>query len=245
MENLKVTVITVVRNDVQHIEQTMLSVLNQTYSNIEYIIIDGGSTDGTVDVIKKYADQLAYWISEPDGGIYPAMNKGLKQASGDWVNFMNSGDVFADDKVLENVFGPEGKIHLFSLDSLPWIIGGNTVNVFPDGHTEEHHAEGADVIPYRLPFSHQASFTRIQPETFCFGQSYKYAADYKLFHDLYSAYGASAFMVLDFPIARYRQEDSLSMNPVNQKAIKGEYLKIQSVHRTWCWWKEYLKWRML
>lgn len=245
MENLKVTVITVVRNDVQHIEQTMLSVLNQTYSNIEYIIIDGGSTDGTVDIIKKYADRLAYWISEPDGGIYPAMNKGLKQASGDWVNFMNSGDVFSDDKVLENVFGPEGKIHLFSKDSLPWIIGGNTINVFPDGQTEEHHAECVDVIPYRLPFSHQACFTRIKPETFCFGQSYKYAADYKLFYDLYSVYGPSAFLILDFPIARYRQEDSLSMNPVNQKAIKGEYLKIQSVHRTWHWWKEYLKWRLL
>ena len=71
-----ISVITVVRNDVSHIEQTMLSVLNQTYPNVEYIVIDGGSTDRTVDIIMKYADKLAYWESEPDGGIYPAMNKG-------------------------------------------------------------------------------------------------------------------------------------------------------------------------
>ena len=101
----KITVITVVRNDVAHIEHTMLSVLGQTYGNVEYIVIDGGSTDGTVDIIKKYADKLAYWVSEPDGGIYPAMNKGLQHATGEWVNFMNSGDSFADDKVLNDVFG--------------------------------------------------------------------------------------------------------------------------------------------
>ena len=80
-----ISVITVVYNDVLHIEQTMLSVLNQSYPNIEYIVIDGGSTDGTVDVIKKYADRLACWVSEPDGGIYPAMNKGLVHATGEWV----------------------------------------------------------------------------------------------------------------------------------------------------------------
>ena len=105
MEIPLISIITVVRNDVVHIEQTMLSVLGQTYGNVEYIVIDGGSTDGTVDIIKKYADKLAYWVSEPDGGIYPAMNKGLQHATGEWVNFMNSGDSFADENVLEEVFG--------------------------------------------------------------------------------------------------------------------------------------------
>ena len=87
----RISVVTVCYNAVDCIEQTMLSVLDQTYHDIEYIIIDGGSTDGTVDIIKKYADRLAYWISEPDKGIYDAMNKGIAVATGDYINFMNAG----------------------------------------------------------------------------------------------------------------------------------------------------------
>ena len=78
-----ISVITVSYNAVLTIEQTILSVINQTYLNIEYIIIDGGSTDGTVNVIKKYADKIAYWVSEPDKGIYDAMNKGIAYSHGE------------------------------------------------------------------------------------------------------------------------------------------------------------------
>ena len=75
--NPLISVVTVSYNAVSTIEQTILSVINQTYPNIEYVIIDGESTDGTVDVIKKYADRITYWVSEPDKGIYDAMNKGM------------------------------------------------------------------------------------------------------------------------------------------------------------------------
>ena len=98
---MKISVVTVCYNSVDSIEETMLSVLNQTYSDVEYIIIDGGSTDGTVDIIKKYADRLVYWVSEPDKGIYDAMNKGIAAATGDYINFMNSGDRFASTNVIE------------------------------------------------------------------------------------------------------------------------------------------------
>lgn len=91
-DSLKISVVTVCYNAVDTLEETMLSVLNQTYPNIEYIVIDGGSTDGTVDIIKKYADRLAYWISEPDKGIYDAMNKGIAAATGDYIINMNVGD---------------------------------------------------------------------------------------------------------------------------------------------------------
>ena len=101
---IKISVITVCYNAISTIEPTILSVLNQTYPNVEYIIIDGGSTDGTVDIIKKRADRLAYWISEPDKGIYDAMNKGIAVATGEYLNFMNAGDVFYNKNVIESIF---------------------------------------------------------------------------------------------------------------------------------------------
>src|SRR5690349_11491988 len=90
-----VTVVTVVFNDVHNIEKTILSVLNLEYKPLEYIIVDGASTDGTTDIIRKYSDRIKRWITEPDKGIYDAMNKGIAMATGDWINFMNSGDRFA------------------------------------------------------------------------------------------------------------------------------------------------------
>lgn len=233
----RVSIITVVWNDVAHIENTILSVLGQTYKDIEYIIIDGGSTDGTVDIIKKYADRLAYWCSEKDGGIYPAMNKGVSHATGEWVNFMNSGDAFADDRVLEDIFSTSS--HLNSITSSHYLIGGNTINFFADGHEEIHHASPASAIPTHLPFSHQASFTR--REVCKFDTDYRYAADYALFYHIYYKYGEKSVLVVDREIARYRQEDSTSL--MNAKRVKGEYLSIQSYHPTWRWVKEYFKWR--
>jgi glycosyltransferase involved in cell wall biosynthesis len=100
----KLTVITVVFNDVKHIERTMLSVLGQQYPNIEYIIIDGFSTDGTLNIIKKYSDKFSKLISEKDEGIYDAMNTGLALATGDYVVFMNSGDEFYDKDTVASVF---------------------------------------------------------------------------------------------------------------------------------------------
>jgi len=100
-----ISIITVVYNGEKYLEETIQSVINQTYDNVEYIIIDGGSTDGTLDVIKKYEDKIDYWISEKDEGIYDAMNKGIDVAAGDWINFMNAGDRFYADDVLKKVFG--------------------------------------------------------------------------------------------------------------------------------------------
>lgn len=99
MENSKISVITVCYNAADTLEKTIQSVLGQTYPNIEYIIIDGGSTDGTVDIIRKYTDRIAYWVSEPDGGIYDAMNKGILVSNGEYIYFLG-----ADDILCENIF---------------------------------------------------------------------------------------------------------------------------------------------
>lgn len=100
----KVSIITVCYNAAATLANTIESIINQTYDNIEYIIIDGGSTDGTLQIIKSYSDKIAYWKSESDKGIYDAMNKGLKYATGEWIGFMNSGDKYASAEIIESVF---------------------------------------------------------------------------------------------------------------------------------------------
>lgn len=101
----KVSIITVVYNSADNLETTIKSILDQTYKLIELIVIDGGSTDGTIEIIQKYSENIKYWISEPDKGLYDAMNKGLDKASGDYVWFINSGDLIYDKNTLENIFG--------------------------------------------------------------------------------------------------------------------------------------------
>jgi len=96
MNNIIVTVISVVYNDRDKIEATIQSIVNQDCEGIEYVIIDGGSTDGTIDVIKKYNDKISFWISEPDKGIYDAMNKGAAYANGKWILNVNAGDTLID-----------------------------------------------------------------------------------------------------------------------------------------------------
>lgn len=98
-----ITIVTVSYNAALTIESTILSVVNQTYSNIEYIIIDGGSIDGTVDIVKKYNHKIAFWISESDNGIYDAMNKSINFLKGDWILFLGADDVLYSTDVINEV----------------------------------------------------------------------------------------------------------------------------------------------
>lgn len=104
MKQQLISVITINYNNKNGLEETIKSVISQTYPKLEYIIIDGGSSDESVDIIKKYTDKISYWVSEPDKGIYNAMNKGIAQAHGEYCIFMNSGDCFYDKDVLKKVF---------------------------------------------------------------------------------------------------------------------------------------------
>jgi glycosyltransferase involved in cell wall biosynthesis len=98
------SIVTVVYNSEQYLERTILSVLNQTFKDVEHIIVDGNSKDKTLDIIHQYNNQIAYWKSEPDKGIYDAMNKAQNFATGNYIMFLNSGDEFCDNNVLENIF---------------------------------------------------------------------------------------------------------------------------------------------
>lgn len=127
-----ISIITVVFNDKIGLERTIKSVLSQTYDSIEFIVIDGGSNDGSVDVIKKYEDKIDKWISEPDDGIYDAMNKGIKMATGEWLNFMNAGDVFTNPGILREVFNHDYPNEVEFLYSDYW-------KYFPNGNFMKHY----------------------------------------------------------------------------------------------------------
>ncbi len=101
MESPLISIITVVYNTAKTLEQTMLSVLNQGYPAKEYIVIDGGSTDGSVDIIRKYASQLTFWVSEPDKGIYDAMNKGIARTNGELIGILNADDWYEPEILTE------------------------------------------------------------------------------------------------------------------------------------------------
>lgn len=175
MNNPKITVVTVCYNAVDVIEKTILSVINQTYSNIEYIVIDGNSSDGTVNIIKKYADRISKWVSEPDKGIYDAMNKGTDLATGEWINFMNAGDFFVNDSVIEDI--------RLALQEKHDVVYGNTIFVnggrkkFQKAYTREN------TIP---SFCHQSSFISTQlMKRYYYDQSFIIAADTDFFDRIY------------------------------------------------------------
>lgn len=125
---LKVSVITVCYNAEEFIEKAINSVLKQTYESLEYIIIDGASTDNTVLIIKKYKSKIAFFLSEPDKGMYEAMNKGMKAATGDILYFLNSDDTFYDEYVVENIVKVFQKNDDVELIYGPIIIRDPTTN---------------------------------------------------------------------------------------------------------------------
>lgn len=172
----KISIITVVRNGKDYIEQTIQSIVEQTYSNIEYIIIDGKSTDGTVDIIKKYNDFVNYWISEPDKGIYDAMNKGVAAASGDWLLFINADDYLSAPNSLSEAAQ-------YLRVATTQIVYGNIVYLYPSGN-DVFYAPEWDSVKHRfrnvaMYLAHQATFHSSQLfKSGQFDTSFRIAGDY-------------------------------------------------------------------
>jgi len=177
---IMITVITVSYNAVNTIEKTILSVINQSYPNIEYIIIDGKSNDGTTDIIRKYSDRISYWCSEPDKGIYDAMNKGIKLAHGEWIAFMNAGDSYVNSHVIENIFSKQ-----ISVDKL--VIYGKTLVHYNWG-TYIVTPNKLSEIKRCMPFCHQSTFTNREVlASNPFDISHKITADHQLFLNIYNS----------------------------------------------------------
>lgn len=182
-QNIKVSIITVVYNAASTIEATLLSVLNQSYTNIEYIVIDGASKDGTVDIIKKYADRISAFVTGPDDGIFDAMNKGIELASGNLVNFMNSGDVFYDSNVVGDI------ISAWEAKNGPDLIYGNSWIKHLSGSLERMPAgRNPDDLKKGPIFRHGAMFvnSNLQKQyPFKTGKKYNVCADFDFIYHMY------------------------------------------------------------
>jgi len=153
------SIITINLNNALGLLKTVESVVSQTFTDYEYIIIDGGSTDGSVEVIAEYADRITYWVSEPDNGIYSAMNKGIAQANGEWVIFMNSGDVFRNYEVLANIFNRNIAAHMQILYGNALVKGLNKILNPPATITKSFFLTGT--ICHQSLFARRELFDRV------------------------------------------------------------------------------------
>jgi glycosyltransferase involved in cell wall biosynthesis len=174
-----VSIVTVVFNGDKHLEKTIKSVINQNYSNIEFIVIDGGSTDQSLSIIKRYDHAIDQWLSEKDLGIYDAMNKGIAMAHGQWISFMNCGDYFYSKNTLYSIFD---KNKLNDAD----VIYGNHQVIYPSKVAIHFKAGSIKNIWRGSQFSHQACFTRTYLlKKYKFNLDFKFSSDFDFFYKLW------------------------------------------------------------
>ncbi|MBF4472477.1 glycosyltransferase family 2 protein [Flavobacterium sp. HJJ] len=172
----KLAIITINYNDKEGLKKTIESVINQTWQDFEFIVIDGGSTDGGVQVIEQYKDKIDYWVSEVDKGVYNAMNKGIKAAHSEFVIFMNSGDTFYNEKVLEKIEN--------QLTDKYDIYYGDYYRVKPNSIKKKTYPEKLSFsFFYSGTLSHQSSFIRrkLFYDVFLYNEDYKIASDWEFF----------------------------------------------------------------
>lgn len=215
----KITIATVVFNGIKEIENTIQSVLKQDYSNLEYIVIDGASSDGTVDIIKKYDTQISYWLSETDKGIYDAMNKAINVASGDWILFMNCGDYFYSSTVISEIFHLNANYDDFA------VVYGDAMFRFKD---KTYLVEAYESAPDRfMPFSHQSAFTKTNlAKDNLFDTSYKITADTEFFLRLTRK--GYVFKHLSIVVCSYDSYEGVSVS--NESLRAEELVEMQIKH---------------
>lgn len=235
-QRTKVTIITVTYNAQDCLEQTILSVINQTYPNIEFIIIDGDSSDKTIDIIKKYESHIDLWISEKDQGIYDAMNKGIEFANGEWINFMNAGDLFADKDTISKVFDKD----YLSYD----YIYGDRINKDDVGFFYEKaypfFLQKKQNCPWK-GICHQSTFVRkAMAQRHKYSLKYKYAGDYEMMYNIYKDGGA--FLYRPIAVAIYNQTEGFSITGFRKSIIENAMLLGIPLN---CKFKIWLEWMCL
>jgi glycosyltransferase involved in cell wall biosynthesis len=206
----KITVVTICYNAEKCIKETIQSVLGQSYTDFEYLIIDGKSKDNTIDIIKEFEDERIILVSEKDNGIYDAMNKGIRLSSGEYIIFMNSGDVFADSKVLEDI----------SSELKADVVFGNALIKKQEGIVREKYSDKK----FRLfimflsgyMINHQTIFTKTELiKKYMFDLSYKICADRALYAKLLK--NKISFKRIDRDIVKYDGIEGISSKRENLK----------------------------
>ncbi len=217
----RISVITPSFNQKHYLEETILSVINQNYPNLEYIIIDGGSTDDSIDIIKKYEKNIAYWESKKDNGQSEAINKGLKKATGEIVAWLNSDDLYLPEtlQIVSTIFQANPEVDL---------IYGDVINFHEENKREQYHINQFDTYDFlsRVSIHQPAVFWRkkIHDKTGYLDESLHYLMDYDLWMRIFFNYNT---MKANKPFARFRihNESKTSSNPTG---LYMEYRKILS-----------------
>ena len=204
-----ISIVTVVLNSKNSLEKTIKSVISQTYDNIEYIIIDGGSTDGTIEIIKKYENAIDYWISEKDEGIYDAMNKGIKVSSGRYIGIINSGDWYqlgAVRKVVDVVLS----------SSAVDIVFGDMFIVDEKTGSKRFLKGNIDLLHRDMSINHPTCFVKrdIYGDR-GFNTKYLIAADYEFI--LRQKFGGKKFYYINSVLANMKRGGVSSYNPLTSK----------------------------
>lgn len=209
----KFSIITINYNNSQGLKQTIESVVSQSFSDYEYIVIDGGSKDGSKDVIEDFADRIAYWVSEPDSGIYNAMNKGVSKASGEYCLFLNSGDVLHSNNVLEQIAAVGLDTDLL-IGKVRYLNTGQ-LSSLPDVLTMKHFYSRS--LPHPSTFMKRTIF-----ESLHYDESFRIVSDWKLFIEVVimrnASYAFSDVVVTDF--------DTTGISATNKRLVDAERRKV-------------------
>ncbi len=225
---MKLTVITVCFNAAKDLKKTLDSVLTQTFIDFEYLVIDGGSKDNTLDLLETYkplfakAGKMFRYVSESDKGTYDAMNKGASLANGEWINYMNAGDSFYANSTLLDFFSS-------SWPESTGVLYGDTFQIFDfgSGVAREDDYKKDNTI---MPFCHQSCFVKTKlMQQFLFDTSYRIIADHDLFYRLRKA--NTIFQYIPIIVARYNGQYGLSAT--HPLTLRLEGLRVHQITKKW------------
>lgn len=217
MKTPLVSVVTVVLNGAETIEQTILSVIGQSYQNIEYIVIDGGSTDGTIEILKKYNAEIDNWLSESDNGLYSAMNKGIRLANGDLIALLNSDDFYEEDAVFRIV-------KAYDANPAAKIFHGDRMDVHLDGSLQLRKYNPSRYLfkYYSMTYHHPSMF--IHKEIYnelLYNENLRVYSDYQFVLTLYLQKSDYFCYVEGEPYVNYRLEGESTRIKKLDKLIEG------------------------